>query len=364
MSELKRSDMRVLAPLSSGADVALGTENIGCGSLEHQAAGPLWDRSGDNPAAAYSLAAPVLSPDTDDDQTDQGPGYIIAAPDLTQLSPDQLVPFVFNSPHSGRRYSPQFLRQSRLGPHLLRRSEDAMVDQLFDFAPDLGAPLMMATFPRAFVDLNREPYELDPHLFSEILPAEANQTSHRVASGLGTIARVVGAGLEIYHTPPTLDEALTRIALYYHPYHKRLSDLLAAQKARFQQVVLIDCHSMPSLKRGATPSPFADIVIGDRHGTSASPFLVQSLIALFEAQGLRVDYNEPYAGGYITEHYGAPDRATHAIQVEINRARYMDEDHLAPHAGFMTLRAQLEAVFAEFLSDFQATDCSQQAAAE
>ena len=293
-----------------------------------------------------------------------GPGFIVDRPDMSLLSEADLVPFVFNSPHSGRRYTPRFLYQSRLSPKLLRRSEDAMVDQLFDFVPELGAPLMMATFPRAFVDLNREPFELDPKLFDEVLPLEANQTSRHVAAGLGTIARVVGAGLEIYRRPPSLDEALERIALYYRPYHKRLQMLLDEQKALFQQVVLIDCHSMPSLKRQDKTSPFADIVIGDCHGSSASPLLVEMLVGLFEAEGLTVACNTPYAGGYITSHYGAPEQSVFAVQVEINRALYMDESRLEPHAGFLDLKSQLRRVFGQVLQAFHPKVLSVPTAAE
>ena len=315
-------------------------------------------------ADAASSASDAFAFSSEPFDVEIGPGFIVARPDMDLFSEADLVPFVFNSPHSGRRYSPQFLHQSRLSPHLLRRSEDAMVDQLFDFVPDFGAPLMMATFPRAFVDLNREPFELDPQLFDEVLPAKANQTSRRVAAGLGTIARVVGAGLEIYRQPPSLAEALERIALYYRPYHKRLQALLDEQKACFNQAVLIDCHSMPSLKRGEHPSPFADIVLGDCRGASAPPMLVHMLLELFEAAGLRVAYNEPYAGGYITEHYGAPAQSVFAVQVEINRALYMDEQTLEPTEDFLALKSCLREVFGDATRAFPATDISLSTAAE
>lgn len=277
------------------------------------------------------------------------PGYVISNP--AQIT----APFVFNSPHSGQHYSPHFLGQSRLSPLLLRKSEDALVDQIFKFVPELGAPLMAATFPRAYVDVNREPFELDPKLFTVPLPAHANANSTRVSAGLGTIARVVGAGLEIYREPLSMEEALWRISNYYLPYHQQLQQLLDDQLERFDTAILIDCHSMPSnnraLKTGATP----DIIIGDRFGSSAHEKLVDYLVELLEKSGVTVGRNAPYAGGYITEHYGDPDKGIHAIQVEISRALYMDEVALIPHSGFPELSALLNDVFEVFVRDVTAT---------
>lgn len=265
--------------------------------------------------------------------------------------PQTTVPFVFNSPHSGRHYTPHFLKQTQLSPLTLRMSEDVLVDQLFQFAPDLGAPLLAANFPRAFVDLNREPFELDPKLFKGPVPSNANQKSARVAAGLGTIARVVGQGFEIYRSPLSLEEALWRIGHYYLPYHAQLRDLLDNQVARFKIAVLIDCHSMPSRQNHLDHTPIPDIIIGDRFGTSASQDLVSHLIQLLKSQGVSVKRNEPYAGGYITEHYGQPSMGIHAIQVEINRALYIDEPTLEPHTGFLSLGDTLHEVFSTYVQD-------------
>jgi len=265
------------------------------------------------------ITEPFITPITDflNEKTEpsrQEHGFNLTSPSQTT------VPFVFNSPHSGRHYTPHFLKQSQLSPLTLRMSEDALVDQLFQFVPDLGAPLLAANFPRAFVDLNREPFELDPKLFKGPLPSNANQKSARVAAGLGTIARVVGQGFEIYRAPLSIEEALWRIAHYYLPYHAQLRDLLDTQLANFKTAILIDCHSMPSRQNQLNHTPIPDIIIGDRFGTSANQDLVCHLIQLLKDQGISVKRNEPYAGGYITEHYGQPSKGIHAIQVEINRA--------------------------------------------
>lgn len=302
--------------------------------------------------AAFAAELSSAEPDTplfSPEDMPSLPGYFISQPSQTT------IPFVFNSPHSGRHYSPHFLGQSRLSPLLLRKSEDALVDQIFKFAPELGAPLMAATFPRAFVDVNREPFELDPKLFTEPLPAHANAKSARVSAGLGTIARVVGVGLEIYREPLSIEEALWRISNYYLPYHQQLQKLLDDQLEQFDTAILIDCHSMPSnnrrLKTGATP----DIIIGDRFGGSAHEELVGYLVELLEKAGLSVARNAPYAGGYITEHYGEPQKGIHALQIELSRALYMDEVALVPHSGFPELSVLLNEVFEVFVRDVTAT---------
>lgn len=285
------------------------------------------------------------------------PGFIVSNPD------EFTVPFVFNSPHSGRHYTPYFLNQSRLSPLLLRKSEDALIDYIYEFTTNLGAPLLSATFPRAYVDVNREPYELDPNLISCPLPSHANSDSVRVAAGLGTIARVVGTGLEIYRQQITLEEALWRIDQFYYPYHQALTTLLEAQKTRFNKAILIDCHSMPSNSHGFSSSLRPDIVIGDRFGHSANSDIVAYLIKLFTEQGFNVAYNTPYAGGYITEHYGNPSNSIHAIQVEIDRSLYMDEVLVEPHSGLSELSAKLEIIFSQFVRDVsEAAHPSRQAA--
>lgn len=234
-------------------------------------------------------------------------------------------PVIFNSPHSGARYPASFLASSRLDPRSLRRSEDAFVDELFASAPSFGAPLMRAHFPRAFLDVNREPYELDPRMFDGRLPPFANTRSLRVVGGLGTIARIVSDSQEIYGAKLPVAEALDRIECIYKPYHRALKRLVSRSHREHGLSLLIDCHSMPSIGLARDDRSRADVVIGDRYGASCSPSFVGFVEQQFRALGFEVTRNRPYAGGYITEHYGAPASDQHALQIELNRALYMDE---------------------------------------
>lgn len=262
-------------------------------------------------------------------------------------------PLVLSSPHSGAVYPADFLRQSRLDPVSLRRSEDCFVDQLFAAAPQHGATLVRALFPRAYVDPNREPYELDPAMFADSLPSFANTRSLRVLGGLGTIARVVADGAEIYREKLPFAEAEARIAACYRPYHLALTVALGEAEALHGMVVLLDCHSMPSIagpgeRDSGRGRP--DIVLGDRFGMSCAPLVIETAENLLRSRGYRVGRNDPYAGGYITHHYGRPRRGRHALQIEINRALYMDEARLEPNAGFGRVRQDLEALVAALAS--------------
>ncbi len=232
------------------------------------------------------------------------------------------TPIVFNSPHSGSVYPRRFLEASRLDPQTLRRSEDAFVDELVAPCVSIGAPLLRARFPRAYLDANREPYELDPQMFEGRLPDFANTRSLRVAAGLGSIPRVVGEAQPIYRGPMPVAEGLARVARLHRPYHACLAELLDRASKRFGFAVLIDCHSMPSTSADVGA---CDIVLGDRFGSSAAGWIVDTLEASLRGSGLIVRRNKPYAGGYITEYYGQPSYARHAVQLEINRALYMDE---------------------------------------
>jgi N-formylglutamate amidohydrolase len=251
-------------------------------------------------------------------------------------------PVVFNSPHSGQIYPRAFLNASRLDMVTLRRSEDCFVDQLVAGVVPRGYPLMRAHFPRCYVDVNREPYELDPRMFDGRLPSFANTRSMRVAGGLGTVARVVGDAQEIYGERIPVDDALRRIECLYKPYHRTLRRLFTRVHREFGTAVLVDCHSMPSSAGNKDDRPRADIVLGDRYGTSCvgvvAEVIEESLIGL----GYAVSRNKPYAGGFITEHYGNPAAGLHAIQLEINRALYMDERRFQRIGGFDQLAADLE----------------------
>ena len=249
--------------------------------------------------------------------------------------------FVFNTPHSGRHYPDRFLKMSRLDSLSVRRSEDLFVDELFGDCIAHGAPMLVAHFPRAYLDVNREPYELDQRMFADRLPAFANRQSIRVAGGLGTIPRVVAEGQNIYGARLSFAEARTRIEGIYKPYHSTLRGLLAATHRRFGHAVLVDCHSMPASIRLGNDGLSPDFVIGDRFGTSASGQITQAAIDILRAMGYFVVANKPYAGGFITEHYGRPAMGLHAIQVEVNRGLYVNESTLVRKAGFESLQGDL-----------------------
>ncbi len=271
---------------------------------------------------------------------------------------DQRIPFVFNSPHSGQSYPAAFLKQSQLDAHTIRRSEDCFVDQLFAAAVMLGAPLMVAHFPRAYLDVNREPYELDAKMFLEPLPSYANGNSARVAGGLGTIPRLVGEGQEIYAQKLHLDEALGRINNIYKPYHAVLGDVLVATRKRFGYGVLVDCHSMPTGIRFPESGMRPDFIIGDRFGTSCTPELANAAIHLLREMGYVVAHNKPYAGGYITEHYGRPLKCFHALQIEVNRGLYLNEHNYERKPGFEQLQRDIGLFLADLVSlpDFHFLD--------
>lgn len=257
----------------------------------------------------------------------------------------QTLPVVFASPHSGADYPPEFVAQSRLRFPALRRSEDSFVDELFASAPSLGAPLVRALFPRAFVDPNREPFELDPAMFEDELPTFVNTGSPRVAAGLGTIAKVVSNGEEIYARPLRFVDARRRIDEFYRPYHEALRELVMATCARFGRCLLVDCHSMPSvggpMERDAGHSR-VDFVLGDCHATACDKTLVDRAEWALRNLGYRVARNAPYSGGYVTQHYGRPSEGLHALQIEVNRALYMDELSIMRSAGFAGLAARLQ----------------------
>ncbi len=254
---------------------------------------------------------------------------------------------VFSSPHSGRDYPLEMLQRSVLNRHVIRSSEDAYVDRLFDTAPGLGIPLLKAKMPRAYLDLNRSPDELDPALIDGIRRRGHNP---RVSSGLGVIPRVVANGRAIYRGKLTIDEARHRIDTYWHPYHTRLKSLLAESYAMFGQAILIDCHSMPHeavAAAGTTRSGRPEIVLGDRFGASASGEIVDQIESAFAAAGLSVARNAPFAGAYVTQTYGRPGRRQHAIQIEIDRSLYMDEQKILPGTNFELFRQTLRKVIAD-----------------
>ena len=253
-------------------------------------------------------------------------------------------PVLFNSPHSGSIYPHEFLKVSRLDIGTLRRSEDSFVDALIGGVVTRGFPLMRAHFPRCFVDVNREPYELDPRMFDGRLPSFANTRSMRVAGGLGTVARVVGDAQEIYDQRIPVDDALARIESLYKPYHRALRRLFTRLHRDFGAAILIDCHSMPSSAGHKDERPRPEFVLGDRYGTSCVGVISETVERTLRGLGYGVSRNKPYAGGFITEHYGNPAAGLHAIQLEINRALYMDERRYQRSENFQRLAGDLETV--------------------
>jgi N-formylglutamate amidohydrolase len=254
---------------------------------------------------------------------------------------------VFASPHSGRSYSGAFLARSVLDERAIRSSEDAFVDQLFAAAPEVGAPLLSAIAPRAFVDLNRSPDELDPMLIDGV---PRNGNNPRVGSGLGVIPRVVANGRAIYRSRLSRAEADARLSDVWFPYHAALSRLMAESRRDFGMAVLVDCHSMPheaieSFAQSGLPRP--EVVLGDRFGSSASADIVEGIEIAFRRAGLRVSRNAPFAGAYTAQHYGRPSNRQHVVQVEIDRSLYMNEQTIRPNANFHPFRALLRGVIAE-----------------
>jgi N-formylglutamate amidohydrolase len=261
----------------------------------------------------------------------------------------QAMPVVFASPHSGTDYPRSFVANSRLDPITLRKSEDSFVDEVFAGVVDEGAPLLKALFPRAYIDPNREPFELDPAMFADPLPDYANTRSPRIAAGLGTIARVVANGEEIYREKLTFADALRRVNELYRPYHMALKRLVDATVQSFGVAVLIDCHSMPSvggpMDEDAGRRRF-DMVLGDRHGTACAPALIDVVERFLGDAGYEVARNNPYAGGFTTQHYGSPANGVHALQIEINRALYMDETKIERSSGLFRIADRMTALAA------------------
>ena len=269
-------------------------------------------------------------------------------PFLLQRPAEQVSPLLLASPHSGRHYPAAFLADSRLDPVALRRSEDGFVEEIFAGAPSLGVPLLAATFPRVYCDANREPWELDPGMFDGPLPDFVNSASPRVGAGLGTIARVVASGEAVYRRRLSFDEAADRVRGLWEPYHAALSGLIAETTRRFGGCLLIDCHSMPSLPGEAGRS--ADMILGDAHGTAAAPRATRLLEEAISGLGYRLRRNDPYAGGYVTRHYGRPREGVHVIQLEIARSLYMDERRVQRLPGLATLRADMDRLVASLVA--------------
>ena len=268
------------------------------------------------------------------------PAYNLCRPDRRE------TPVIFSSPHSGKEYPAAFLSRSLLDASAIRSSEDAFVDELFASAPQMGAPLIAACAPRAYIDLNRAADELDPALIEGVMRAPHNP---RVNSGLGVIPRVVANGRAIYDGKIGLREAQQRIDRLWHPYHAALRVLIEESLSAFGEAVLIDCHSMPheAIEAHARPGqPRPDVVLGDRFGAASGREVMEAVEAAFTEAGFRVARNAPFAGAYIAQAYGRPSRCQHVVQIEIDRGLYMNEQRITRRADFGAFQALMTGVVA------------------
>lgn len=266
--------------------------------------------------------------------------------DLT-LPDERRTSVIFSSPHSGRDYPPGFLKSSVLDERTIRSSEDAFVDELLDCVPGFGAPLLAARSPRAYIDLNRGPDELDPAVIDGLRPAGYNP---RVSSGLGVIPRVVAGGKPIYRNKLDPDEVMARIDGCWSPYHDCLKTLIAENRGQFGEAILIDMHSMPheavdSIAQAGARRP--EIILGDRFGAAAVGHVVDRIEEAFERAGFRTLRNAPFAGAYIAQTYGRPATGTHVVQIEIDRALYMNEREIRPNGNYKGFKKTLAGILAE-----------------
>ena len=241
-------------------------------------------------------------------------------------------------PHSGRDYPLALLAHARLDRSSLERLEDPLVDVLVAGVIDRGVGAVIARAPRAMIDVNRDPRELDP---AAIWGRIGAPPTPRARAGLGLVpTRLAGLG-ELWRGPIDEAELERRLALVHRPYHDALAARLASMAGTSGEVVLIDCHSMPPRPRGT-----ANVVIGDRHGTSAAAWLVEAAEAIARRRGFGVARNLPFAGGHVLERHGAPRRGVHALQIEIDRATYCERDMRTPGPGFDRVALLFEALAA------------------
>lgn len=245
------------------------------------------------------------------------------------------IPILLAVPHAGRDYPPALDAMARTGRSRLEQLEDRYADLLIEGCRSLGVSAIVARRARAWLDLNRDPREVDPVLVAAPMMADHLLDSARVRSGLGLIPRRLPATGELWRRRLSLTELAERIDGTHRPYHEEIASRLAALRQRFGCAVLIDCHSMPPLR----PGPAARIVIGDRHGQSAASRLVDVLMAVGEGDGLKVARNAPYAGGYTLDRHSDAARDIHAIQLEVDRSLYLRDDLRTPFEGLARCQA-------------------------
>lgn len=266
-------------------------------------------------------------------------------------APYQITPaarptaLVFASPHSGDVYPADMDAAPGLSTASLRSAEDALVDRLAAPGPAHGAPLIAGRLGRAYIDLNRGPDELDPMLIEDCADVTAGP---RAAAGYGVAPRLAGDGAPLYARRLTRGEVEGRLARVHAPYHAALAALMDEARAREGVAVLVDWHSMPARASGVRG---ADVVLGDRHGSSCSARLTRRLRVLFEGLGWRTALNAPYAGGYSTRLWGRPDAGFHAVQIELSRSLYLDEARGARGPGYDRCRKGVERVIAALAAE-------------
>lgn len=251
------------------------------------------------------------------------------------------APFAVDSPHSGRRYPSDFNFSCPLP--FLRQTEDFLVDQLIAGAADAGAAVLQAEFPRSYIDVNRAEDDLDPAVLATPWPTEL-APQERTLLGLGLVRRLCKSGVPMYQAALPVAEVQRRINDFYKPYHTALEMLMNKCIGLFGVGYLLNIHSMPS-RSGDAPRRRPDIVLGDRQGTSCDPYFTRQVRNLLQDLGFSVALNEPYKGMEIVRRHGQPHNGRHALQIEINRRLYMDEEAMEPHEGFARLQKDLAEFF-------------------
>ena len=254
---------------------------------------------------------------------------------------------IFASAHSGSIYPDAFIERTDLAIKQLRRNEDAFITNLFSPAPDLGAPLIEANFPRCFVDVNRASNEL-PSFWQ----TDGKIISSRAEIGMGVVPTMLSETINIYSEPLSLTAAKIRIKDLYHPYHDALLGLIDEALSLFGKVLLIDCHSMPGFN--SMGSRRSDIILGDRFGKSCSSEIVMLIEKLFQDLGYSVSRNYPYAGGFVTKHYGKPYESANALQIEINRDLYLNPITLDKKPGFTALAKNISIIINSIIKEVTA----------
>lgn len=278
----------------------------------------------------------------------------------TLTKPENALPLIFDSPHSGRDYPADFDHACTLST--LQRAEDQFVDELFADAPDYNAPFLAATFPRTYIDVNRCEHDIDPELLSENWPHGPVRPTVRSDAGIGLVSRLVRPGEPIYDRSLRPAEIAHRLAHYYHPYHNALGLLLDEAQYNFGFVYHLNCHSMPSAS--ATPQGQdrpVDICLGDRDGTACGLHFREAVRRFVEDMGYSVSINDPYKGVEILKRYANPARGRHSLQIEINKALYMNEETGEKTSNFPALQNNLTKLIA-FTAEYVSAQMVQQAA--